>query len=51
MSDSLQKISEVTQLVLIEEQLKQIRLKNKKPTFKQLIADAVWEAYNKGESK
>jgi hypothetical protein len=45
MKDSLQKISQVTLLVLMDEQKKQLRKSGKKPSFKQLIADAVWKAY------
>jgi hypothetical protein len=43
--DSLQKISKETLLVLMNEQSKQVRKTGKRPTFKQLIADAVGKCY------
>lgn len=45
MKDSLQKISPATQLILMEEQINQVKEIGKKPSFKQLIADAVQEQY------
>jgi hypothetical protein len=46
MKDSLQKISQETQLILLEEQFVRFQMDGKKPAFKQLIADAVQEQYN-----
>ena len=47
MPDSLQKISKETLLILIREQTKQLEKTGKKPSFKNLIADAVKEKYKK----
>jgi hypothetical protein len=45
MKDSLQKISQETLIKLMGEQTKQTVKTGKRPTFKQLIADAVAKCY------
>ena len=45
MKDSLQKISQETLLILMEEQAKQLKKTGKKPSFKKLIADAIDKVY------